>query len=327
MNPSTVFFSIVVPTRDRVEWLRRCLDGIAEQSFQDFEVVIVDDGSSSEVIASYQAMVAEFGENYRLIRANIQPERRLGPSVIRNIGIQEAEGEYIAFCDDDDYWCSTDLLSVAAASLKAEGADLYFSNQKILHGDEVVAKGTFSNVEKTLRNEQQLKEQPVYRVARKQILCFPDYAHLNITIASRGLLNQIGGFWEDTRYAEDVDLFVRLCSHAEMILFRPTVCSVHNAPIKHDKESASKIVGSLNRRLLEGSVYWHLLATCDTPEAIRYAKLSLGYNSKHLVNELASQATTPALPLLARIAFAVKPGIKWGVYSAILWLKGLLKGS
>ena len=324
MSEFKPLISIIVPTRDRVDWLRRCLDGIAEQSFDGYEVVIVDDGSRVEVMTAYEAMVREFGANFRLIPANTQPERRLGPSVIRNIGIANARGKYIAFCDDDDYWCAEDLLSTAVGNLEAEKADLYFSNQKILHGDKIVSISSFSNVEKTLLPQQKLAGAPVFHVTRKQILCFPDYAHLNITIATRALLERVGGFWEETRYAEDVDLFVRLCSSAEKILFRPDVCSAHNAPVKHDKESASKIVGSLNRRLLEGSVYWHLLATCKTPEAIRYARLSLGYNSKHLVNELALQPAGPALPVLARIAFAVKPGIKWGLYTLLISFKGLL---
>lgn len=324
MTPANPFISIIVPTRDRVDWLRRCLNGISEQTYKDYEVVIVDDGSSAEVISAYKSMMIEFGERYRLILANSQPDRRLGPSLVRNIGIAKSTGEYIAFCDDDDYWCEPDLLTVAASSLKAEGADLYFSNQKILHGDKVVSNTSFSNVQKTLRSEQQLTDKNVFHVTRKQILCFPDYAHLNITIAKKTLLEAVGGFWEETRYAEDVDLFVRLCSTAENILFRPDVCSVHNAPVKHDKESASKIVGSLNRRLLEGSVYWHLLATCKTPEATRYARLSLAYNSKHLVNELASQSAGPALPVLSRIAFAIKPGIKWGLYTLFISIKSLV---
>ena len=174
-----------------------------------------------------------------------------------------------------------------------------------------------------MQPDQKLAGKTVFRVSRKQILCFPDYAHLNITIAKKTLLEEVGGFWEETRYAEDVDLFVRLSSTAKKILFRPDVCSVHNAPVKHDKESASKIVGSLNRRLLEGSVYWHLLATCHTPEAVRYARLSLAYNSKHLVNEIALQNAGPALPVLAKIAFAIKPGIKWGLYTLLISFKGL----
>ena len=60
--------SVVVPTRNRVDWLRRCLDGIVEQDFPDYEVVIVDDGSCEEVVLAYQKMMDEFGSRFRFLR-------------------------------------------------------------------------------------------------------------------------------------------------------------------------------------------------------------------------------------------------------------------
>lgn len=324
MPESQPFISIVVPTRDRIDWLRRCLNGIVEQDFLHYEVVVVDDGSTEKVISAYQAMMGEFGPRYHLVRANCDSNRRLGPSVVRNIGITHSKGEYVAFCDDDDYWCRSDLLSVAVESLKQTGAELFFSNQKILHDETIVSKTSFKHVEATLKAGQCLKNLNVYQVERQQILSFPDYAHLNITIAKAHLLDKVGGFWEETRYAEDVDLFVRLCDKANGILFRPDVCSAHNAPVKHDRESASKIVGDMNRRLLESSVYWHLLASCQTEEAIRYAESSLSSNSKLLTHELESKGSLKAAASVARMAFGARPTIKWGLYALFLSIKALL---
>ncbi len=321
----SIFFSIVVPTRNRVDWLRRCLDGISEQTYADYEVLIVDDGSSVDVISAYEKMLEEFGPRYKLIRANIETGRRLGPSIARNIGIAQSNGKYIAFCDDDDYWCQPDLLGVAASTVESSGADLHFSNQKILRGDEVVAQTSLPHIEATLAEHQRLKGHPVFLISRAQMLSFPDYAHLNVTIARKSLLDRIGGLWEETRYAEDVDLFVRLCSAAETILFRPDVCSVHNSPVKHDQESASKSVVEIDRRLLENSVYWHLLASCETPEAIRYASLSLSSNSKQLANDLQGAQSPVAVRTIARLALAAKPSFKWGVYCFWLSVRGLFR--
>jgi glycosyltransferase involved in cell wall biosynthesis len=318
MPEQKLLISVVVPTRNRIDWLRRCLNGIKEQDFPDYEVVVVDDGSSEEVIDAYKKMMIEFGPQYHLVRANTDESRRLGPSVVRNIGIGQSRGEYIAFCDDDDFWCRTDYLSLAASSLNKTGADLHFANQQILHGDEVAAESSFKHVEASLQSEQCLPELPVYQVSREQILNFPDYAHLNITLARKSLLENIGGFWEETRYAEDVDLFVRLCDRAEGILFRPDVCSTHNAPVKHNRESASKAVGDVNRRLLENSVYWHLLASCNDQAALCYAKRSLSSNAKLLTEELQARESHKAIGPVARMAWAAFPTLKWGLYS--LWV-------
>lgn len=324
MSEEKPFISIVVPTRNRVDWLRRCLDGILQQDYPHYEVLVIDDGSSEDVITAYEVMMDKFGSRFNLVRANQQKGRRLGPSVIRNIGIEKSCGSYIAFCDDDDYWCQSDLLSVAASCLKQTDVDLFFSDQKILHDDKVVSNTSFNRVKATLTENQRLPDQPVYNITRKQMLSFPDYAHLNITIAKKSLLENIGGFWEETRYAEDVDLFIRLCSATDRILFRPDVCSAHNAPVKHDRESASKIVGDINRRLLEGSVYWHLLAICQTTEAIEYAALSLASNAKLLTQELNNKQSYKAAASVARMAFGVRPTFKWGLYTIALSIKAML---
>jgi glycosyltransferase involved in cell wall biosynthesis len=318
MTTRNVLISVVVPTRNRVDWLRRCLGGIAEQTYPNYEVIIVDDGSTDAVVSAYENMLLDFGTQFRLMSVNKGGSRRLGPSVVRNIGIAQSSGKYVAFCDDDDYWCQPDLLAVAVVALESADADLHFSNQKILRGDEIVASTSLPHVEATLREEQRLEGVPVYLISRAQMLSFPDYAHLNITIAKKSLLESVGGFWEETRYAEDVDLFVRLCSASESIIFRPDICSVHNSPVKHDRESASKSVAEVDRRLLENSVYWHLLASCKTSEAIRYASLSLSSNSKQLAIELEKFQSPAAARVVARLAWAAKPSIKWGVYC--LWL-------
>lgn len=322
MSECQPFISVIVPTRNRVEWLRRCLHGIAQQTFDGYEVIVVDDGSSADVLNSYRKMLLEFGDRYHLLEANKEDGRRLGPSVIRNLGIQAAGGEYIAFCDDDDYWSRADYLLVAADALRKTGADLHFANQRILHGEEMVSDDSFKHVKAGLQPQQCLLGLPVYQVSREQMLRFPDYAHLNITLARKTLLDDIGGFWEETRYAEDVDLFVRLCDRAEGILFWPDVCSTHNAPVKHNRESASKAVGDVNRRLLENSVYWHLLANCRDTAAIGYAKRSLASNAKLLTNELEGRDSLKAAGPVARMAWAVSPSLKWGLYSLWLSLKG-----
>ncbi|PIE39475.1 MAG: hypothetical protein CSA53_01400 [Gammaproteobacteria bacterium] len=325
MTETTPFFSVVVPTRNRVDWLRRCLQGIAEQTYDNYEVVIIDDGSDADVAEAYTAMTAELGKRFRLIFANSDSRHRMGPSAVRNWGIEQARGEYIAFCDDDDYWIANDLLATAATALKSNGADLFFSDQKAVSEDRTIYESSFRRVRATLQESQRLSELDVYAIDATQMLSFPDYAHLNITIARKTLLDKTGRFWLETRYAEDVDLFVRLCDQAEGILFRPTVCSVHNAPMNHSRESASKAVGDVNRRLLEGSVYWHLLAVCKTDPALSYASAALNANSKVLTEELEQAQSPRAAAAVARMAWGAQPTFKWGLYALLRSVQAWLK--
>lgn len=88
--------SVLIPTYNRPEMLRLTLDSVLNQTFSDFEVIVVDDGTPS-------------GENEGICKAFQKVQyfkiaNSGGPSKPRNYGIQKANGKYVAFLDDDDLW-------------------------------------------------------------------------------------------------------------------------------------------------------------------------------------------------------------------------------
>jgi len=93
MNPRV---SVVIPTYNRADKVRKSVESVLTQSFTDLEVIVVDDGSSDE---TGQSLQHAFGDR---IRYYFQPNQ--GVSVARNKGIEEARGEWIAFLDSDDLW-------------------------------------------------------------------------------------------------------------------------------------------------------------------------------------------------------------------------------
>ena len=102
MSEPTV--SVVVPTYNRAELLPRALDSIIGQTFSDWEIVLVDDGSidgTSELAATYER---QLGSLFRFIRQDNQ-----GSSAARNLGIDESRGEFVAFLDSDDEFFPTKL--------------------------------------------------------------------------------------------------------------------------------------------------------------------------------------------------------------------------
>lgn len=86
-------FSVVIPTCGR-ESLLACLRGLANQSYADFEVVAVDDGSPQPVAS--MAGIREIPVELRILR-----QENAGPAAARNAGAAEARGEFLAFTDDD----------------------------------------------------------------------------------------------------------------------------------------------------------------------------------------------------------------------------------
>lgn len=116
-------FSIIVPVYNTEKYLKRCLDSIKNQSFKDYEVIIVNDGStdnSSDIISKY---------SYKVIN-----QENLGLSMARNNGVKESSGEYLIFLDSDDY-IEKDLLKEVNESL-SNNPDLVRYQIKEVFDDE-----------------------------------------------------------------------------------------------------------------------------------------------------------------------------------------------
>ncbi|MGH7773523.1 MAG: glycosyltransferase family 2 protein [Candidatus Binatia bacterium] len=91
------FVSVVIPTHNRAPLLSRAINSVLVQTFSDYEIIVVDDGSTDhtrEIIEQFR------GARMRYVRL----ERNCGASRARNVGIQAAQGEWVAFLDSDDEW-------------------------------------------------------------------------------------------------------------------------------------------------------------------------------------------------------------------------------
>ena len=89
--------SVVIPTLDRQELAEGAIKNVLDQSYDNLEVIVVEDGSTSTV----DEFISGLGDN-RVIYASHETNRGLGAT--RNTGMSLAKGEYIAFLDDDDRW-------------------------------------------------------------------------------------------------------------------------------------------------------------------------------------------------------------------------------
>ena len=87
--------SVILPTYNRANYIARALDSILVQTYKDYEIIVVDDGSTDAT----SEVLKHFSDKIKYIRQSNQ-----GSATARNRGIQESKGEYIAFLDSDDYW-------------------------------------------------------------------------------------------------------------------------------------------------------------------------------------------------------------------------------
>lgn len=110
-------FSIIVPVYNVEKYLSLCLDSLRNQSFQDIEVICVDDGSTDGSLAIAEMHAALDS------RINVFAKANGGVSSARNFGFEKASGEYVLFIDSDDYM-STNACEVLAGVVKEQSPDI-----------------------------------------------------------------------------------------------------------------------------------------------------------------------------------------------------------
>lgn len=89
--------SVIVPVYNTEKYLRRCLDSLVNQSMQDIEIIVVNDGSKD----NSQSIIEEYEKKYPIVKGYIKENG--GLSDARNFGVEKATGEYLCFVDSDDY--------------------------------------------------------------------------------------------------------------------------------------------------------------------------------------------------------------------------------
>lgn len=126
--------SIIVPVYKVEQYLRRCLDSIASQTFTDWECILIDDGSpdkSGAICDEY----AEKDSRFRVIH-----QKNAGVSAARNAGLDVARGEWIGFVDSDD-WVEKDCYETALYLADENNADLVQWNMQAFSDKENLEKG------------------------------------------------------------------------------------------------------------------------------------------------------------------------------------------
>lgn len=110
-------YSVIIPVYNAKETLRRCLDSLVRQQFSDYELLLINDGSTDDS----DAICHEYANTYSCIRYFAKENG--GVSSARNLGLDQAKGEYILFVDSDDYVSENYFASLSDA-LENAAADL-----------------------------------------------------------------------------------------------------------------------------------------------------------------------------------------------------------
>jgi len=191
--------SVVLPTYNRGRTLSRAIESVLSQSFNDFELIIVDDRSTDDTPGILRKYASH--DKIRIISQLAQ-----GCSAARNIGVSVSRGRYVAFQDSDDEW-TADMLEKAVAALDASGPEIgvFYSDMLRVQQNGERSYWSSPDVQKgALINEQSLD----YQVAG---------IGMQSVVIKRECFSHVGMFDERLPRFIDLELFIRLADRFEFI--------------------------------------------------------------------------------------------------------------
>ena len=207
--------SVLIPTFNRADVLKRAIDSVLAQSYEELECIVIDDASTDETS--------------RLLKSYSDPrlkvvihDKNFGVSKARNSGFEVSKGEWIALLDSDDEWLPHRLESqLALAKLRPE--------LPLIHGEELwVRKGKRVNPKKI----HQKSGGKIFKRCLHLCLISP-----SATIMKRSLYEEMGGFREDYPVCEDYELWLRVTARYEVGFIPDPIITKYGG---HDDQLSAK---------------------------------------------------------------------------------------
>lgn len=218
--------SVVLPTFNRLRFLRPAIECVYAQTFTDWELIIADDGSDLET----RQYLRSLANDPRVTLVWLAHTGR--PAIVRNAALQRAAGEYVAFLDSDDLWAARKL-ERQIETLRAR-ANCRWSYTAFLEVDACGNPLPGEAVRRWVPHEGDIFEQVV--TGRASI-------RTPSVLATRQLIAQAGGFDEAMLSAEDYDLWFRLALCSEVAIVDEPLVHVRCHDENHTRDWQSAYAG------------------------------------------------------------------------------------
>ena len=200
----TYLISIIIPVYNLENYLDQCLKNILQQTYNNLEIVLVNDGSTD----LSRSICEEYSQNNVRIKVIHQPNK--GAASARNNGILNSNGDYIIFLDGDDYWDDTQFLEKCMKNLQESNADIIIFGLKKYYEDINKIEESRDNFDRNLINLNNKKETLRYLVSNNL------YTSSSCTkIIKRNIIIENNILFRENSLCEDIDWNARLviCSN------------------------------------------------------------------------------------------------------------------
>lgn len=186
-----VKFTVVIPTFNRYELIFKAINSVLKQTYQNFEIIIIDDGSSLESIEVLDYHLSEIGDE-RIILKKLESNE--GVSTARNVGLENATGDIITYLDSDNVWYP-EYLEILSIYYKNQSVNCAYSGQEIWFSDRDNNLEFMTNIR-------------IREFSRTQLESY-NFIDLNVFSHRKSLYEELGGFSSDLRRLVDWDLILR----------------------------------------------------------------------------------------------------------------------
>jgi glycosyltransferase involved in cell wall biosynthesis len=225
--------SVIIPTYNSVEYICEAVDSALAQTYQDFEIIVIDDGSSDDT----HQILSQYGNKIKYI---YQGNR--GVSAARNRGIHEAQGEYVAFLDADDGWYPDKLKGQVSIAEQNPEIDLFFSDWEAFNVRGLLRASFRPSLVAdfeagSFRHEiagATLNDGSIFKGNFYNDLIMGNVITTCSVLVRKGCLEKVGYFDESLSISEDYDLWMRI-SRAHILLYFNSV----NTRIRFRDDSSS----------------------------------------------------------------------------------------
>ncbi len=187
----TTIVSVIIPVFERYERFIEAVESVLRQTFKDFELIVIDDGSKDQRIEWFSL---SSGAKY------IRIEHSGKPGFVRNRGVEIARGEYIAFLDSDDMW-NLKKLEIQLSFMKKNSFRISHTKELWVKNGKLISQ----------KKQKHKREGDIFKDALKKCIVGP-----STVMMERSLFEEFGGFREDLEIAEDYELWLRILSKYEI---------------------------------------------------------------------------------------------------------------
>lgn len=240
-----MFFSVIIPLYNKAPYVEKALRSVAAQTFSDYELIAVDDGSKDESASVAERVLNDCWlslskpQQVKLIR-----QANSGVSTARNNGVAASQGQYVCFLDADDWWEPTFLEEMAKLIAEFPDAGIYGTNYTIInetkHKTRVASVGMEEGFEKGYIN---------YCKVYAKTLYMPLWT--GAVSISRSVFDEVQGFRPHLKLGEDFDLWIRIALKYKVVFLNKSLANYNQ-----DVDAANRGVGRLHNP--ENHMLWNL---------------------------------------------------------------------